>query len=187
MRPDRTQAAGLILMLVILALGTALGVAIAELPADEGDLLSFSGSLIGAAIAVFGAMYLLEHQRHQSRRASRGVMKELLRQVLDGAQSVRAPEKIGDIEDYVPAVMQVTNADLLQEEIDALKWARTWFVPDTPGMVRAFAQIERLKVDRDAIRSDVRPQVMYGGLGDVERHLTDIETRAGLALSELDL
>ena len=174
-------------MLVILALGIGVGVVIAELPADEGDLLSFAGSLIGAAIAVFGAIYLLEHQRHQSRTASRNAIKELLRQVLEGAQSVRLPEPIGEIEDYVPAVMQITNADRLQEKIDAVKLARTWFTPDTPGMVRAFAQIGMLEISRDAISRDLRPAVMYGGVGDVEGHLRMLESRAQLALTEMDL
>jgi hypothetical protein len=94
---------------------------------------------------------------------------------------------IRDVEDYVPAVMQITNADLLQEKIDTLKLARTWFTPDTPGMVRAFAQIDRLNVNRDAISRDLRPAVMYGGVGDVERHLSELESRAGLALAEREI
>ena len=187
MKLNRTQIAGLIMYGVMLALGVGLGAAVATLPADRGDVLSFAGSLIGAALTIFGAIYLIEHQRRQSREASRDVMKRLIQEVLDEIASIRDPKPIGDVEDALPALLALGHVDRLEDRIRAVKLARSWFTPDTAGMVRAFAEIESLDINSEAIHSDLTPNAIYGGVPDLERHLGVLEARANIVRTQLHL
>lgn len=161
---DRTQIAGLVGFAVIFALGIGLGVAVAELPAPPGDVLSFAGALIGAALAVIGAVYVFEHQRVGATTEARKVLSELLQDVLDRAAKVREPDAN---EDYSPAIVVLANVDTLKEAIAAVKQARQWFAPTTGGMVRAYAHIELLSVDKEQLRKSMTPQLFYGGMPQV--------------------
>lgn len=171
-------------MAVVLAIGLGVGVAIAELPATPGDLLSFAGSLIGAAVAVMGAIYVFEHQRQETTAEARRVLRELLEDVLSKIETVRKPEPTPG---YEPALVALTNAGFLREAIDAVKQARQWHTPATAGMVRAYAQIEMLSIDESRIRDDLRPQKFYGGLPDMGQYVDMLETRTRVALTQLNL
>ena len=187
MKLNAVQRAGCAMFIVLFAAGVGVGVLATSLPAPAGDLRSVAGAMLGSTLTILGALYLFEHQRQQTRDSERELMKQLLQEILDEIAKVRAPDKIGDVEDYIPAVMMLTHVDRLKEKIATAKLARSWLTPDTVGAVRAFSQIELLSVDKEAINSDVRPAIMYGGIPDVEKHLRLLESRTNIAKIELDI
>ena len=72
--------AGVVACLLVASLGCALGILINRLPAQPGDLLSFAGSLFGAALTVFGAIWVFHIQQSHSERSEVDAVDELLKQ-----------------------------------------------------------------------------------------------------------
>jgi hypothetical protein len=133
---NRTSLAGYILMVIVLALGVGAGILIAALPTGPGDLLSLPGALLGAGIAVIGAVVVLEWQGQVQAQAQRKMLVELVEDVLAKCQMVRNPAPNREFE--VPVVI-LGNVDFLQESIQRVQAARQWVTPDSgPATLRSF-------------------------------------------------
>jgi hypothetical protein len=80
----------------------------------------------------------------------------------------------------------LASAEHLNEAISAAKAARSWFVPDSAAMVTAYEHLEQINpVHLEDLRQAARGEIMYGGVPDLARYVTDAERRAQVAIALL--
>lgn len=90
--------------------------------ADAGDWLQFFGGMLGAALAVGGALWLEERSRRRNRLESIAVIEKILRDWLDDIEMLAGhrPPKGAELKDLMAHMgLVIDRADAV---ITALKW-----------------------------------------------------------------
>lgn len=152
------------------------------MPMQPGDVVSFAGSVLGAALTVLGALMVVEWQSGSDRRRRIELVASLLDGIRVWSRTVRASQPAGELS---LVQMAMINVNGLIEAIDRAKSAIHWVVPDDLGMAVALGQLAQMHVDRDGIRKALTPITFYDGTPDFDPHLLALETRVEFALRAL--
>jgi hypothetical protein len=112
-----------------------------QIGAETDDWLSFAGALLGAALAVLGALMVVEFQTSVTERARHRLYTDQFADILRLIDNVRNPAAPGNAD--IDA-LRSSNAELLTSAIERLKQTRQWVTPDTAAMVEVMEIVERL-------------------------------------------
>lgn len=112
------------------------------------------------------------------------LLLHLLQEVFDEIERIERSEPV---DGFDRSTVILGNVDLLNEAITRAKEATRWLTPTTTHMIKAFHHIQRIEVDKEAIRKELRPLTLYPveAIVDLRRHLGPARNRAALAQDEL--
>ena len=121
--------------------------AIARLPdSDNGDILGFAGSLIGAALTVFVAFLAIDYQHDRKVRADRRLLQDLL----DGITEAISVQRVGKPHQIIPPeTLALVRIRQVQEAVKMTHDALQYLTPSDAKMIQAFGLIRSMQADDD--------------------------------------
>jgi len=113
-------------------------------PANQSDWVAFSGALIGAAVTVFGAILVFEWQQDRDDERQWRMIDDQLESIM---ASVRRVQECPKSDPVRRLIILRTSVAALKTDWQVLKDSRHWVKPRSAPMIRALAEIGRMKVD----------------------------------------
>ena len=166
------------------ALAFAIGFLVARWqPLQPDTAWNFGGAVVGAALTVFGALWVVTIQQSSDVRQARATMLDLLNDLKARLNLIRTPPEGAKPEDREAA--RLAAVLFFAEGLKSAQEARSWFIPDNAAAVRALAHIDSIRIEAREIREACRPAVFYGGPVDLERYLRMPEARIDAAIAEM--
>jgi len=120
--------------------------------------------MLGAAITVAGAFYVVNWQADADSRRYRSSLVAILE---DAMRHIENCEKPTELYGETAPKMQKKHAEMAMKMINVAKRMTMQRVPDTPDLARAYMLIAEMDIDIEKLDEVLLPSCFYGGVTDV--------------------